>query len=114
MRLVPTVTRHQLPFRAADFAVFPYAQVLTSGSLLLALSFGLPPVVPAVGMTREVLEGTDAGMLYDPSEGTDALQTTIRNMLARKDAGGLAPMREAARALAETLDWPDFTPVLVP
>ncbi|TQE96893.1 MAG: glycosyltransferase, partial [Spiribacter salinus] len=32
----------QLFFRAADMAAYPYQRILTSGSLLLALSFGVP------------------------------------------------------------------------
>ena len=32
----------QLFMRASDMAVFPYTSILTSGSLMLALSFGLP------------------------------------------------------------------------
>jgi glycosyltransferase involved in cell wall biosynthesis len=102
----------QIFFRAADVAVFPYRAILTSGSLLMSLSFGLPAVVPAVGMTREVLEGRDAGVLYDGAEGAAGVQAALEALLARKDAGTLATAAANARALAEELDWPDFGPVL--
>lgn len=61
----------QVFLRAADFMVLPYRRVLTSGSMFLALSFGLPVVMPRTPTTMEVLGGTEAGFLYDP-EGLDA------------------------------------------
>ena len=105
-------TEFQLFYRAADIAAFPYKSILTSGSMLLALSFGVPVVIPRVGMTGEVLEGNDAGLLYDGAEGEVALEAALRQML---DAGAerLSDMGKNARALAETLDWRDFAAVLV-
>ncbi|TFL17142.1 glycosyltransferase [Jannaschia formosa] len=103
----------QLFLRAADVAVYPYQKILTSGSLMLALGFGVPAVIPAVGMTREVLEGTEAGLTYDAEGGEAALEQALRAVLARKDAGELSTMQAAARAVAERIDWPDFGPVLV-
>jgi glycosyltransferase involved in cell wall biosynthesis len=102
----------QVFFRAADFAVFPYSSVLTSGSLLLSLGFGVPAVVPAVGMTREVMEGHDIGLLYDAAGEVPALETALRAMCARKDEGLLPAMGQASRALAESLTWGDFRDAL--
>jgi hypothetical protein len=42
----------QLFFRAADVAVYPYQKILTSGSLMLALSFGVPDGDPPGGDDR--------------------------------------------------------------
>ncbi|MCF8516915.1 MAG: glycosyltransferase family 4 protein, partial [Rhodobacteraceae bacterium] len=100
----------QLFFRAADIAAYPYQKILTSGSLLLALSFGVPTVIPRVGMTADVLEGRDAGRLY---EGSDALEAALRDMLRAKDEGRLAQMSTNARTIAEEMDWPDFGAVVV-
>ena len=97
----------QLFFRAADLAVFPYSRILTSGSLVLALSFGLPTVVPRVGMTGEVLDGTDAGIVYDSSH-KGALLSSLRTLLARKDDGSLGKASEAALARAREYEWPDL------
>lgn len=44
---------------AADIAIYPYEKTLTTGSLMLALGYGLP----CVGMTREDLERWNAGVL---------------------------------------------------
>ncbi|NEX47755.1 glycosyltransferase, partial [Pseudotabrizicola algicola] len=98
----------QLFFRAADVAAYPYQKILTSGSMLLALSFGVPTVVPNVGMTRDVLDGRDAGRLYDAAGGAPALEAALREVLAAKDEGLLPQMAERARRLAQEMDWPDF------
>ncbi|KZY41209.1 hypothetical protein A3731_12260 [Roseovarius sp. HI0049] len=102
----------QLFFNAADAAVYPYRNILTSGSMLLALSFGTPVVIPSVGHTREVLAGREAGVLYDPDKGDTALTEAIETILSRKDAGEGTAMHRAALALAKDYDWPDFSPVL--
>ena len=102
----------QLLFRAADLAVYPYQRILTSGSLLLALSFGCPVVIPSVGMTREVLEGREAGMLYDGAGGAPALEAAIQSVLEGKDAGRLGAMQAAARATAEAATWQDIAEIL--
>jgi len=102
----------QLFFRAADVAVYPYRKILTSGSMLLALSFATPVVVPEVAMTREVLANRDAGVLYDPKAGDEALETALRAILGRKDTGELDEMKQRAYALAKELDWPDFAVIL--
>jgi glycosyltransferase involved in cell wall biosynthesis len=46
----------QLFLRAADVAVLPYKRSLNSGALLLALTFGLPVVVPEGGGLQDVVE----------------------------------------------------------
>jgi O-antigen biosynthesis protein len=106
----------QLFFRAADVAVYPYQKILTSGSLMLALSFGVPAVIPRVAMTADVLEmqgaGQEAGVLYDAEAGAGALEAAVRQVLAAKDAGRLPAMAAAARARAEALDWPDAARLL--
>lgn len=46
----------QLFLRAADFAVLPYRRALNSGALLLALTFGLPVIVPEGGGLEELID----------------------------------------------------------
>jgi len=100
----------QLFLRVADIAAYPYRKILTSGSLMLALSFGVPVVIPRVGMTEEVLDGCHAGKLYDGSTGAEGLEQALRDLLAAKDDGRLAQMAINARTLAEEMDWPAFPP----
>lgn len=52
--------RVQLYLRAADLLVFPYRDVLNSGSALLALSFGRPILVPERGAMAELRQTVGA------------------------------------------------------
>lgn len=46
----------QLFLRAADFAVLPYRRVLNSGAVMLALTFGLPIIVPEGGGLEDLVD----------------------------------------------------------
>ena len=50
--------------RGADAVVLPFEDVLTSGSAILALSFGRPVVAPRLGCLMEVVR-EDCGVLYE-------------------------------------------------
>jgi glycosyltransferase involved in cell wall biosynthesis len=56
----------QIFLRAADVAVMPYLRSLNSGALMLALTFGLPVVVPAGGGLAEVVDDRMA-RVFDPT-----------------------------------------------
>ncbi len=68
-------------FNAADVAVFPFTDILTSGTAITALSFHCPVLVPAIGCLPELVDGT-VGAVYDPA-----------------GAGGLGQALEDARGL---------------
>jgi tetratricopeptide (TPR) repeat protein len=72
-------------FNAADAVVLPYNKVLTSGSMLHALSFGRPVIAPRVGMIEETLEDGFNGFMYD-MESLDSLISALSNlsMLSRE------------------------------
>jgi glycosyltransferase involved in cell wall biosynthesis len=95
----------QLFLRASDFAVYPYQKILTSGSLLLALSYGVPAIIPEVGMTREVLGGTQAGRIYDGSQAD--MERAMREILEQTPEER-SEAKAAARQVAEQLTWPSF------
>jgi glycosyltransferase involved in cell wall biosynthesis len=99
----------QLYLRAADAGVYPYDEVLTSGSILLALSFDLPIIAPRFGMISETVEGADgaAGVLYDRKD-PSGLGNAIGRMLDAKHSGHLASLQMAARAAAERNTWQAF------
>jgi beta-1,4-mannosyltransferase len=82
---------------AIDVLVLPFREVLTSGSLLLGLSFGTPVVAPRIGAVIDVMnEGT--GVLYDPQR-PEALGEAMQQVRSvRFDA---AQIVEHAR----TLTW---------
>lgn len=89
----------QVLYRAADIAVYPYTSILTSGSMLLALSFGVPTVVPAVGMTSQVLNAHQpnaqkGGIAYDGSD-PSALVEAMRTMLDQSEQASIAAFQVA-------------------
>ncbi len=85
----------QLYFNACDVVALPFRQVLNSGSLLLAMSFGCPIVAQRLGSIPEVTcpEGWYG---YDPA-----------------DAGGLGAAPQAGLAVSNATALParilDFT-----
>ena len=89
----------QLYFKAADVGVFPFLDVLTSGSTITALSFGLPVIVPAVGCLPELVDER-VGICYDQQQ-PDALYTAMRAIQQRD----LRTISQAAYQRAQALDW---------
>jgi glycosyltransferase involved in cell wall biosynthesis len=69
----------QYYFSACDAVVLPYAEVLTSGNAMLAMSFGRPVIAPRLGHLQDVINGA-CGMLYDPSvpEGLSGAMQRVR------------------------------------
>lgn len=86
-------------FNAADVVVLPYAKVLSSGSALLALSFGRAIVAPRTGCLAEDVT-PDVGVLYDPAD-TDGLFRALQQCLA----ADLAQMGRNAAQRARQLTW---------
>jgi len=58
----------QLYIEAIDAMVIPYTEILTSGSAMLALSFGRPVIAPDRGNLRALVPPS-CGILYDESGG---------------------------------------------
>lgn len=82
----------QVFLRATDVAVFPYRRGLNSGALMLALTFGLPVIVPDGGGLAEVVS-PEFSRTFVPGD-----RASLAAALA--DAGALATP-EAARAALE-------------
>jgi beta-1,4-mannosyltransferase len=104
-RMVPVV------FAAADVVVLPQTQILTSGSLILAMSMG-KPVVAAREPHAEFLVGDEGGggVLYAPGSIT-GLAGSLRQMADRREelpGMGAANMRRIApytwSAMAEEME----------
>ena len=90
----------QLYFNAADAAVLPFLDALTSGSAITALGFGCPIVVPGVGCLTELVGDGRCGVLYD-TERTSGLREAMEEMAARSGPAA----REGARSRAMELGW---------
>ncbi len=85
--------------RAADAVVLPYRDVLSSGSAILAMTFGRPVIAPAIGCLPEAL-GADGTILYDPAA-ADGLERALRDALT----ADLETLGERAGAHAAGLSW---------
>lgn len=74
----------QLYFKAGDLSVFPYRDILNSGSALMALSFDSPVLVPSIGSMPELREQVGDSWVDDyqgefgPGTLTDAMEW-VRN-----------------------------------
>ena len=88
----------QLFLRGADVMVLPYRDVLTSGSAILGMTFGLPIVAPRIGCLPETLEG--CSILYDADQ-PDGLRAALEEAL-RSD---LPPLGQRGAEVAAGLDW---------
>lgn len=86
-------------FRAADVVVFPFRETQTSGSLMLALTFGRAVVAPQIATLAEYVDSS-MGVLYDP-EAAEALE----NALQTATHSPLETMGVNARLRADALDW---------
>ncbi|HEY5629875.1 MAG TPA: glycosyltransferase [Candidatus Limnocylindrales bacterium] len=105
----------QLFLRAADVAILPYLRSLNSGALALALTFGLPVIVPAGGGLAEVVDEGFARTVRpgDPADlrrAIEAAPSWVRpaaSAAARARAEELAPSIVAERfavGLRDALD----------
>ncbi len=70
----------QFALNACDLAVFPYREILNSGSAILALSFDRPVLVPAKGAMGELREliGANWVMTYEGELTGDVLRAALR------------------------------------
>lgn len=89
----------QLYLNAADAAVLPYRQITTSGAALLAFSFGLPVVAPAIGAFPNLVT-PERGVLYAPGQVDLALQQAL--------AADWTAARETILAWVRQFDWGDI------
>jgi glycosyltransferase involved in cell wall biosynthesis len=105
VRFVPRfVSDRELPayFRRADLVALPHRDAEQSGVLYVALAFGKPIVMSAVGGFTEVAEH-GAGRLVAPGDGTalaDALNELLRDADARERLAAAA-----LRAAAGPYSW---------
>ncbi len=86
-------------FRACDIVCLPFRSITTSGSVMLALTFGKPVIAPAAGALQDLPKGV--GYLYNPQEKA-ALEKSIKQALRSKN---LPEKGTHAKAYARTLSW---------
>jgi glycosyltransferase involved in cell wall biosynthesis len=92
----------QVYMNVADVVVLPYRNILTSGGVILAMSFGKAVIAPALGCIPDVLDN-EGSFLYDPSQENGLLEAM---QLALK--ADLKKMGEHNFELAKKLSWDDI------
>ena len=112
----------QLYMNACNVVAFPYHDILTSGAIVLAMSFGRPCVAPAIGSIPDVLD-RDGAFLYDVNDRnglSEAMKAAIRDRhrLPEMGAHNLRRAREwgwdtVARQTAEVYGQALAAPVSV-
>lgn len=92
----------QLYMQAADTVVLPFSEILTSGSTILAMSFGRAVVVPDIGCVGDLTahDATQTSLTYDPAHPDGLLHAMKRALKVDTEAAG-----EANREHAAELDW---------
>lgn len=89
----------QVYYNAADVVVQPFSAVLTSGTVILALSWKKPIILPALGCLRELMtEGM--GIMYDPTD-PDALRKAMVDIRTED----VRAMGENAYRRVSTFGW---------
>ena len=68
----------QFFFNAADAVVLPYQNILTSGSALLALSFGRPLIVPNMGCIPELITQNNGFTYHHERELSESMLRALR------------------------------------
>jgi len=77
----------------------PFQKVLTSSTVMLALSFGKPVIAPRLGCIPYVLEGTD-NLLYDPTAESGLLHAMQQALQMDLEQVGRGNLQRAAQ-----FDW---------
>lgn len=85
--------------RTADVATFAFENILSSGSVIKAMSAGLPVIAPAIGCIPEVVP-PDCGILYDAKQ-PDGLAEAME----RAGEINLEAMGRMARGRVTDLSW---------
>lgn len=96
----------QTYLNAADITVLPFVDVLTSGSAILALSFGKPLILPNIGCLPELIDARH-GILFEPPDGLAQALKEIRHY-------NLPDTENAALLRAHELGWDNIAQQLAP
>ena len=86
-----------------DVIVLPFRDILTSGSLLMALTAGRPVVIPRAGLVTEYAN-EDCAFFYEPND-QQGLQNALKQAL---DCNDLQNMAKVALNRSKDFDWVDI------
>jgi len=86
-------------FKACDIVCLPFREITTSGSALLALSFGKPIIAPRIGALIDLPD--NVGYLYNPTK-PNSLLASLRKAIESKS---LNTISISASRYASSLSW---------
>lgn len=89
----------QLYIKVADIVVLPFQEVLTSSTVILAMSFGKPLLVPNIGCLQETI-GPDGAIYYYPDN-----PNGLRQALEQARVSDLFKMGQYNSARVRQFDW---------
>ncbi len=89
----------QIYFKAADIAVFAFKNIFTSGSIILAESFGLPIIAPNIGCFPDQVPKS-VGFLYAHGDKSHLSATILKAINSNLKERG-----EKAREIQLSKDW---------
>ena len=95
-------------FNSADIFVLPSQNILTSGSLLLAISFGLPVLIPNKASLCEYINSSCSYVMRND----ETLVESLRNASSQIHAGRMGS-REEVKNWAKGFDWDSLVKPLV-
>ena len=98
----------QVHFNASDFVVLPYRNILTSGSMINALSFSRPVIAPRMGVLPETIVDGENGWMYDPDD-KDALRRTMASCVSADVLADRESLFENCKESIDHLTWDDFS-----
>jgi glycosyltransferase involved in cell wall biosynthesis len=90
----------QLYMNASDVVVFPYREILTSGSIIMAMSFAKPCIAPKIGCISETLPASP--MLYEKGA-VDGLYQAMLYALDNKSS--LEGIGEQNKKMSDSFNW---------
>lgn len=88
---------------ASDVVVLPFQDIFTSGSLMMALTYGKPTIVPNIGLISDYVDPSCA-FLYHPDE-PEALFNVLVNALNTEN---LHELGQKAQERAGKFNWNDI------
>ncbi|QCS50064.1 glycosyltransferase family 4 protein [Picosynechococcus sp. PCC 11901] len=91
--------RIHLFFSAADVVVLPFEKILTSGSIILAMSYGKPIIAPRTGGIVETI-GTADWLFYEPEDNQGLLHA-----LKESTQIDLSALSQLVKQECDRLDW---------
>ena len=91
----------QVYFNACDVVALPFRDILSSGSLMLAMSFGCPVIAPTIASIPELVDSR-ACFGYDPAD-PDGLTSALQR--AREGAGRSGLRESTMSFVAERYSW---------